>query len=93
MFAMYTVYIIESESTGRWYYGHTDDLADRLLRHNGDRSKATKGRGPWRVVATKEFSSRGEAMAFEQLLKRFKRKDLALQRIHGALRSPVSRPD
>jgi putative endonuclease len=81
---MYTVYIIESELTGRWYYGHTDDLAERLLRHNGDRSKATKGRGPWKVVATKEFPSRGEAMAFEHLLKRCKRRELALQRIQGA---------
>jgi predicted GIY-YIG superfamily endonuclease len=81
---MFTVYIIESESTGRWYYGHTDDLADRLSRHNGNRSKATKGRGPWKVVATKTFPSKGEAMAFELVLKRCKRRDLALQRMQGA---------
>ena len=81
---MYTVHIIESERTGLWYYGHADDLADRLLRHTGDRSKATKGRGPWRVVATKEFAVRGEAMALEQLLKRCKRRELALRRIQGS---------
>jgi len=80
---MFTVYIIESERTGRWYYGHTEDLAERLARHNGDRSKATKGRGPWRVVATKEFPGKGEAMAFELLLKRCKRKDRSLLYIQG----------
>ncbi len=81
---MFTVYILESERTGRWYYGHTEDMDARLARHNSDRSKATKGRGPWKVVATKEFPSKGEAMAFELMLKRCKRRDLALQRMQGA---------
>lgn len=81
---MSTVYILESLSTGRWYYGHTENLADRLARHNDDRSKATKGRGPWQVVATKEFSSKGEAMAFELNLKRCKRRDRALKQRQGA---------
>jgi putative endonuclease len=80
---MYTVYIIESERTGRWYYGHTEDLAERLARHNADRSKATQGRGPWKVVATKEFPSKGQAMAFELMLKRCKRKDRSLQYMQG----------
>jgi predicted GIY-YIG superfamily endonuclease len=81
---MLTVHIIGSESTGRWYHGHTDGLADRSVRHNGNRSKATKGKGSWKVVATKGFPSRGEAMAFEQLLKRCKRRELALHRMLGA---------
>jgi len=81
---MYTVYIIESESTGRWYYGHTADLADRMERHNSGRSMATKGRGPWRLIATKEFLSKGEAMSFEQMLKGCKRRELALRRMQGA---------
>jgi len=78
---MYVVYIIASETTGRWYYGHTGDLADRLARHNSGRSLATKGRGPWRLIATKEFPDRSAAMAFEHTLKKCKRKDLALRLI------------
>lgn len=81
---MFTVYIIESESTGRWYYGHTEDMAERLVRHNGDRSRATKGRGPWKVVATKEFPTKGTAMVFENTLKSCKRKEPALRLIRGA---------
>lgn len=78
---MYTVYIIESESTGRRYYGHTEDMADRLARHNGNQSHATKGRGPWKVLAVREFASKGEAMFFENMLKRCKRRELALRRM------------
>ncbi len=84
MLGMFTVYFIGPESTDPWYYGHIDDLADRLFRHNGNRSKATKVRGPWKEVATKVFPGRGEAMAFEQLLKRCERRELALHRIQGA---------
>ena len=85
---MCVVYIIESASTGRWYYGHTTDLTDRLARHNEGRSIATKGRGPWRLVATKDFPDRSSAMAFELRLKKCKRRDLALQLILGS-GSPV----
>ncbi|NOX37622.1 MAG: GIY-YIG nuclease family protein [Calditrichaeota bacterium] len=30
----YYTYILESETTGRLYVGHTSDLEARLLRHN-----------------------------------------------------------
>ena len=75
---MFTVYIIRSESTGRYYYGHTADLDDRFVRHNADRSAATKGRGPWKLLASKPFPTKGEAMRFEQALKRMKNPERAL---------------
>ncbi|MEZ4806500.1 MAG: GIY-YIG nuclease family protein [Flavobacteriales bacterium] len=76
---MFTTYIIASERNGKWYYGHTADLHDRLERHNADRSKATKGRGPWTVVATKQFDTKAEAMAFELRLKKCKDPKRALR--------------
>ena len=78
---MFIVYIIESQTSGRWYYGYTADLADRLDRHNTGRSLATKGRGPWKLIATKEFSDRAQAMAFERTLKKCKRRESALMLI------------
>ena len=78
---MYVVYIIGSETTGRWYYGHTGDLVERMASYNGGRSMATKGRGPWRLIATKGFPDRSGAIVFELSLKKCKRKELALRMI------------
>jgi len=69
---MFTVYMIRSVRSGRHYYGHTSDIIDRMERHNADRSSATKGRGPWSLLGTAEFPTKGEAMSFELKLKKCK---------------------
>src|SRR5690606_1242952 len=71
----YITYILESTSTGRLYIGSTNNLEDRLLRHNTGRNKYTKGKGPWRILYFKKFGSRSEAVQLEQKLKRWKRPD------------------
>ncbi len=45
---MHYVYIIKSLETGMHYYGESKDYRERLERHNAGRSKATKGKGPWK---------------------------------------------
>ncbi len=80
---MYYAYIIESTVSGRWYYGSTEDVPARVKRHQEGRSKATKGRGPWKLVATKAFDTRAEAMAFERKLKAAKNKAYALALIRA----------
>ncbi len=65
----YWVYILRSETTERHYVGHTKDLEDRLRRHNGGRTEANKGRGPWHLVYHEEFSARSEAVARERAIK------------------------
>jgi putative endonuclease len=62
-------YILRSISTGAYYVGQTRDLEDRLRRHNQQRSKATKGRGPWELVFQIEFPTRSQAMAWERKVK------------------------
>jgi len=65
----YWVYVLQSEATGRYYVGQTSDLADRLRRHNAGRTKANRGRGPWRLVYSEEHSSRQAAVARERQIK------------------------
>ncbi len=65
----YTTYILQSES-GRFYIGQTNNLQNRLRRHNSGRSKFTKSRGPWRLVYSEQFSTRSEAVQRELELKR-----------------------
>lgn len=62
---VFTVYILESASSGRFYVGHTVDLEDRLLRLQQDRSASTRGRRPWLLVYTECFATRSGAVCRE----------------------------
>jgi putative endonuclease len=67
-------YIIQSESTGRYYCGSSSDPHRRLRQHNDPEyrlSKTTKRfEGPWVLVWTKECETRGEAMKLEKKIKK-----------------------
>jgi len=65
----YWVYILRSETTSQYYVGHTNDLDDRLRRHNEGRVEATRSRGPWQVIYSKKFSTRKGATAHERAIK------------------------
>jgi putative endonuclease len=69
----YMVYVLRSESTGRFYIGHTDNLARRVSQHNDPEyhgSKHTKrNKGPWICVYKEEFINRSEAVKREKELK------------------------
>ncbi|MGC9150928.1 MAG: GIY-YIG nuclease family protein [Microbacter sp.] len=69
---MYYVYILQSGKTGHYYVGSTGHLEDRIERHNGGRSKATKNGLPWTLVFKEAYSNRGEAMRREMEIKGWK---------------------
>jgi putative endonuclease len=48
-------YILQSETTGRYYVGHTNNLEDRLRRHQAGRTASNRGRGRWRLPYRDEF--------------------------------------
>ncbi|MCF8234236.1 MAG: GIY-YIG nuclease family protein [Bacteroidales bacterium] len=66
---MYYTYIIFSESTDSYYVGSTQDVEERLKRHNCNHSKSTKYKGPWVLVKSFEFKTRAEAMRLEKGIK------------------------
>ena len=67
---MFYVYLLRSEIDERYYIGQTDDVAERLTRHNQGFVPATKSRRPLILVGYEEFSSRNEARFREHELKR-----------------------
>ena len=69
---MFTVYIIRSESTGRYYIGFTSNIADRLKHHNSGASKFTKGKGPWILVYSENFKEKGDAWLRERKIKSYR---------------------
>ncbi|MGH9747252.1 MAG: GIY-YIG nuclease family protein [Candidatus Acidiferrales bacterium] len=66
------VYILQSESSGRYYVGQTKNLGERVAYHNAGYSLALKNRGPWKLVYSEEYSSRAEAMRRESQIKKQK---------------------
>ena len=66
------VYVLRSESSGRFYIGSTDDLERRMSEHLRGHSLATRGRGPWKLVYKEPFDSLLEARRRELEIKRWK---------------------
>jgi putative endonuclease len=62
---MFLVYILFSNSTSKYYTGQTDNIDDRLKRHNSGLSLSTKAGKPWKLIYKIPFSTRSEAMLFE----------------------------
>jgi putative endonuclease len=65
----YTVYILFSERCNKHYTGFTSDFSNRLMSHNEFGMDWTKSCRPWRVIFTKQFDEKKQAMAYEKWLK------------------------
>ncbi len=64
------VYLLVSESNpARHYIGLTDDLKDRLRRHNAGEVTHTAKHRPWIVQVAVAFNDRTKAAGFELYLK------------------------
>ena len=69
---VYFVYLIKTLSGyhKKSYVGYTNNLKERLLKHNtGLGAKSTKGY-KWELVFKKKFYSKSKALSFEYKLKR-----------------------
>ncbi|HEV8515921.1 MAG TPA: GIY-YIG nuclease family protein [Cyclobacteriaceae bacterium] len=64
------VYILFSPSTKKYYTGHTQDLENRMIEHNGGETASIKNGIPWTLIWLKEISSRSEAMKLENKIKK-----------------------
>ncbi|MBA5629645.1 GIY-YIG nuclease family protein [Moheibacter lacus] len=58
-----------SESSGKHYTGYTSDLETRILSHNEFGLGWTAKYRPWKIIFTKDFETKKEAMDFEKWLK------------------------
>ena len=60
------------------YVGFTNDIAERLKKHNSNKgAKSTKGY-KWIVIFKKRFISKNKALSYEYSLKKDKKKRLKL---------------
>ncbi|MFA5986190.1 MAG: GIY-YIG nuclease family protein [Parcubacteria group bacterium] len=68
----YFVYILESLKDSKFYIGQTNNLQNRLKRHNAGHVKATTHRRPLKLVYQETYASRSEALKREKYLKDLK---------------------
>jgi putative endonuclease len=68
------VYILQSQSTSRYYCGQTTDLSVRLAQHNdpaNDLAKTTKRfPGPWTLVWSEQVATGSQAVRLERQIKK-----------------------
>ena len=79
---MYFVYILQSESTGRFYVGHTDHMIRRFNQHRNGDNQATRHRGPWFMPYFEILPTRAEAMHRERQIKAWKSASAINRLIH-----------
>jgi len=68
----YYTYILYSQKFDRFYYGQTNDLNNRISKHNAGLVDSTSKFKPWVLFAYKEFKCRSEAIKTERKLKNLK---------------------
>jgi putative endonuclease len=66
------VYVLWSVKAKRTYVGQTEDIENRLDRHNAGYIRSTKAYRPWLVIHSEEYATRAEAVKREVWLKSFR---------------------
>jgi len=69
---MFYTYILQSVKSGRYYIGHTQNITERLERHNSGKVTATRNKGPWVLKYHETYASKAEAASRELYIKRMK---------------------
>jgi len=67
---MLFVYILFSESKSKFYIGQTNDIGNRINRHNSSYELSTKHGVPWKIVTFFTLESRSEAIVLEKKIKK-----------------------
>jgi len=68
----FQTYILRSDTTGRFYIGHTENLTKRIFEHNNNRTPSIRNRGPWKLFYSEAYQTRSEAARRERQIKRMK---------------------
>ncbi len=79
---MYYVYILRL-SNNKYYIGQTNNITNRLIRHQTGQVKSTKAFRPVELLYQEEFESRSESVKREHDLKALKSHKAITEIIHS----------
>jgi len=65
----YFTYILHSEKHGGYYVGSTQNIEERIKRHNAGKEHFTSMGIPWQLVYWEQFETRSEAYKREMAIK------------------------
>ncbi|MEK6780108.1 MAG: GIY-YIG nuclease family protein [Bacteroidota bacterium] len=66
---MFHVYVLQSEKTKTFYFGHSSDIKNRLNKHNLGKVRYTKSKRPWKLIYSQQFETKSEAYRRELFFK------------------------
>lgn len=69
---MFYVYVLFSDLRDRHYIGHTENIENRLGRHNKGLVRSTKNGRPWRLLYSEKVLTKKEAYRRELQIKSYK---------------------
>lgn len=77
---MFFTYILISKLDNSYYVGSTNNLENRLKKHNSGFVKSTKGRVSWELVYSEKYDNLSSARIRENQIKNWKSR-LAIERL------------
>ena len=80
---MYYFYILYSETLDKYYYGHSNNLDDRLRKHNANNKGWTGKAHDWTIVYHEIFETKGDAYSREIQIKKWKNRERIKSLIRG----------
>ena len=84
---MYNTYVLYNIAFDRFYIGQTNNLVQRLSKHNKGEVRSTKAYIPWELVWHMSFETRSGSMGRERKLKNLKSQKRLIQfmKKHGSI--------
>ena len=78
---MFLVYILFSQTLGKFYIGMTSDIEKRMQKHLENHDGFTSNAKDWKIVFTQEFDDKSSALKREAQIKNWKSKKMILNLI------------
>ena len=69
---MFDTYVIKSVMTGKYYIGSSQDLRERVRRHNAGYTKSLQNKGPFELIYVEKYSTKAEVYRRERQIKSYK---------------------
>ena len=79
----YYVYILYSISLNKYYTGSTANIEERIKRHNAGATSSTKSGRPWKIVFSREFKLKSDALKLESYIKKMKSRQFVIELINS----------
>ena len=81
----YYLYILFSDTLNKYYIGSTKNIETRLKKHLENHSGFTAKAKDWKLVYSESFTSKSDALAREQKIKKWKSRTMIQKLINSKL--------